>query len=269
MRYLFDNLNCVTSQFQDKSVFLFLDYDGTITPIVRRPRDAVLSSVTREILRRLVSLPGCRVAVISGRNLTEIKKLVHLKNIIYAGNHGFQVDCPEANFTISLPRTYEKTFKAAKAALQKSLLTLEGVHLEDKNICLTVHYRKAAKKDITAVKAAFQKITAPLLLENKIRVTSGKRIFEIRPPVDWHKGEVVAWFLQKVYPAPRSESLLPVYIGDDITDEDAFRVLRKSGLTIIVGKTSGSDAQYFVRDTKEAVRFLNIILRTITKRKCH
>ena len=268
MKYLFDNLNRVMSLFQNKSVFLFLDYDGTLTPIVERLKDAILSPPTREILRQLSSMPCCKVAVISGRNLTEIKKLVRLKNIIYAGNHGFQVDGPEANFTIPLPRTYEKTFKAAKAALQKSLLALEGVHLEDKNICLTVHYRMAAKKDITAVKAAFQKITAPLLLENKIRVTSGKRVFEIRPPVDWHKGEVVAWLLQKVRPAPRSKSVLPVYIGDDITDEDAFRVLRNSGLTIIVGKTTGSDAQYFVRDTKEAIRFLNIILKTITNRNC-
>lgn len=263
MRYLRDNLNRITARTGNHRLFLFLDYDGTLTPIVETPQQTKLASKTRTILHQLSENPGCKVAIISGRSLKEIKKLVRLKNIIYVGNHGFQVDGPNGGFTIPLPRTYRQTLEKLKADMRKKLALFEGVRLEDKDICLAVHYRLVAKKHVTAVKSVFNQVAAPAIENDKIRVTAGKKVFEIRPPVDWHKGRIVAWLLRKSLSARSSRSVFPIYIGDDLTDEDAFKILKNTGLTIVVGKTSRSNAQYFVRDTDEVIQFLKMILKMI------
>ena len=265
MKYLYDNLYEVLSKLRNKCAFLFLDYDGTLTPIVRTPKDALMPPETKKILRRLSKTATCRIAVISGRGLQEIKKLVGIRDIVYAGNHGFELEGPKLKHKVPLPRNYKTTCEKLKTDLKKNSASIKGVYLEDKGVCFAVHYRLVKEKDIPAVKSIFREITDAALDENKIRITSGKMVFEIRPPVDWDKGRVVAWLLNKRSHAFRDRPTFPVYIGDDLTDEDAFKSLKKSGLTIVVGKTKLSNAEYYVYDTKQVAVFLEMMLNAAKK----
>jgi len=135
------------------------------------------------------------------------------------------------------------------------------VLIEDKGVTLAVHYRLVRKKDIPLIKAIFQKALIFYQIKNKVKTGFGKKLLEVRPAVDWNKGKAVLWLLAKCKFFLKEKKVLPIYIGDDKTDEDAFKSLRGIGLTIFVGRPRDSYAEYFLNDTKEIYMFLNKILQ--------
>jgi trehalose-phosphatase len=233
--------------------FLFLDYDGTLTPIVKRPALAVLSKSRRKALAGLAQNPHIAVAVISGRMLSDLKRRVGLKGIYYAGNHGFEIEGPKVKLTHPKALRAKPLLRKIKSELRRQLGDIKGIIIEDKILTLSLHYRLVPAKDFKRIEKQFPKIVGPYRKTKKVRVTHGKKVFEIRPNIAWDKGKAVLWFLKKV---AKKTKAIPIYIGDDVTDEDAFKALKKKGVTIRVGRSKKSAAQKFIRDVDAVYNFI-------------
>jgi trehalose-phosphatase len=252
-------------------ILLFLDYDGTLTPIATRPEMAVLSPQTRKLLKQISHDSLFRVAIITGRSLSEIKTLVGLKDIAYAGNHGLEVECPPCphtpqgrhhkttTFVHPIAKEFEPGLERLEQRLAEALTGVDGVLIENKGLTLSIHYRLA--KQQAAAKQIRRLLFQALECENgtnKWRVTTGKKVFELRPPVEWNKGKAIEWLLE-IYGTPGS---LPVFAGDDLTDEDGFQVLhRVGGVSIFVGQDSGSStADYYLESPEQLRQWLEKLL---------
>lgn len=238
-------------------VAVFLDYDGTLTPIVDHPDLARLSGTVRDVLRDLASL--CPVAVVSGRDRVNVERLVGLDELFYAGSHGFDISGP-GGVRLEHPGAREcvPALDAAHRDLQQRLEQVAGVVVERKRFSLAIHYRRVADPDVDSVERSVKEVLAG---QRSLEWRPGKKVFEIRPLLEWDKGRAVLWLLQALQ-LDRSD-LTPVYIGDDLTDEDAFRALADRGLTIIVDPPCRPTmAAYSLRDTVEVERFL----RRLTER---
>ena len=226
-----------------------LDYDGTLAPIRQQPKLALLSPRRKAFLRRLASQPGIKLAIISGRKLADIKKLVGLRNIIYVGNHGLEIEAGGRRWIHPAAKKFSPILKKIGTALSKRL-RFPGLRIEDKGLTLSVHYRSIPRGNLARLKKDFRE--AVEAWKNKIRVTRGKMVFEIRPPVKWGKGKAVKWLVKKL----KLGGYFPVYFGDDRTDEDAFRSLRRKGLTFRVGPAEKTLARERLRDVAAVYRFL-------------
>ncbi|MDD5156087.1 MAG: trehalose-phosphatase [Candidatus Omnitrophica bacterium] len=259
MHYLFDEWGDIKKRARGRSLFIFLDFDGTLTPIVKTPDKAELSAKFRTLLGKIAESQNLKLAFISGRGLADIKNKIGIKNAIYSGNHGLEIEGPKIKFSLfSLPG-YRKTLERIKNDLKQNISSVRGIFVEDKGLSLSLHYRQAEKKLIPRIKTIFHETVISYLAGNKIKVRSGKMVLEIRPPVEWDKGRVVLWLLARQIFAAKKEDVLPVYIGDDVTDEDAFKALRNKGLTIFVGKPKESYARYYLKSPNEVMRFLRDI----------
>jgi trehalose-phosphatase len=259
MEYLFSHWGKLKNRLSDKWIFLFLDYDGTLTPIAETPNKAVISKEIKDLLDKISTSPHCKVAIISGRALSDIKGLVGLKDIIYAGNHGLEIEGPKIRFESQVSHRLKSIIRHIYEDIVSKLSKFKGVLIEDKGLTIGVHYRLVDKKDVREFLSIFAGITEPYIIRHKIKINLGKKVYEIRPPVIWDKGKVVLWLLARQQFQAGEDKILPIYIGDDVTDEDAFKALRKKGLTIFVGERLGSEAKYYLKTTEEVAEFLRLI----------
>ncbi|MDD5561670.1 MAG: trehalose-phosphatase [Candidatus Omnitrophica bacterium] len=259
MRYIFDDLKKIKETIGGKSLFLFLDCDGTLAPIVNTPDKVEIPQETKELLRLLSQKDNCRIAIISGRSLGDLKRIVGLNDIIYSGVHGFQIEGPKLKYELAVPAGYIETLQSIKARLKEKLSGIKGVLIEDKKLSLVLHFRLVDKEHLAFIESVFHESVISCLGKNKIQVKPGKKIFEIRPALNWDKGKVVLWLLARQKFVQNKNGILPVYIGDDVTDEDAFKALKNKGLTVVVGKPANSEADYYLENTKEVTRFLRFI----------
>lgn len=243
-------------QAQGKQLAVFLDYDGTLTPIVARPEEAVLDPGIRQTLRELAEY--CTVAVISGRDLKDVQNLVGLDGIFYAGSHGFEISGPKGRH---LEHQWGKQFLPALDRAEKSLRDrleqkIQGVQVERKKFSIAVHYRRAAEGEVEEVEGVVGQVQEE---SGQLRQTSGKKIFELQPDIDWDKGKALLWLLEQLG-IDRPE-VLPFYLGDDVTDEDAFKVLKDRGIGIAVQeKPSPTAARYRLRSPDEVEKFLKALI---------
>jgi len=233
---------------------VFLDYDGVLTPIVEHPDLAVLSDETRRVLADLASV--ATVAVVSGRDVTDVRGKVQVPGIYYAGSHGFDIITPSGEPVVDerLDRfqAYLAPLDAATEQLEDRLQDIPGAQVERKRFAIAVHYRRVRDADYPAVEEAVH-ATAPVV--PSLRVATGKKIFEFRPDFDWDKGRAMRWLLDELGLDRRA--VTPVYLGDDTTDEDAFRVIQKRGVGIVVGREGEpSLARFALEDTDEVTSFL-------------
>lgn len=260
MQYLFRSWESFSADIRAASHILLLsDYDGTLTPIVSRPDEAVLSPEARDKLRALAAKPTFSVGIISGRSLSEVKSLVGVEEIYYAGNHGLEIEGPGFKFIHSTAKAAQPKIQALLRQLSTKLADIKGTIVEDKGLSLSVHYRLVGKSDEEIVAQIFHEVTSPWLRDGKIRVTSGKKVWEVRPPIDWHKGKAVETIIKEKRSFLKSEQLLTIYLGDDTTDEDAFKIIhRPRGWSIFVsGENTSSNADYFLNSTSEVMTFLS------------
>lgn len=256
MKYLFDHYKKLKERLTDKNIMLFLDYDGTLTPIVETPGRAVLCDETRGLLNKMSNSRKLKLAFISGRSLADIKNRVGLRNVIYSGNHGLEIEGPKIKFKSPVSPRYKVILGQIKMDLSKKFSKIRGVILEDKGLSLSIHYRQVDKKRIPQIKTIFHETVILYLVRNKIKIKSGKMVLEVRPPTGWDKGKVVLWLLARQIFSAQKGMVFPIYIGDDASDEDAFKALKNRGLTIFVGKPKESYAQYYLKNPKEVIDFL-------------
>jgi trehalose-phosphatase len=267
MKYLFDCWEKFAFGLRGRKLFLFLDYDGTLAPLEPRPNNAMITDETRSVLAGLSRAPAILLAVVSGRKLDDVKGKVGLDRIIYSGNHGLELSSPKVKFDQLATPGYRTILRKIRDALSSSLARIPGVVVEDKDITLSVHYRMAAPSDIPQVKTIFHEATILDLIRNKIKVKEQKMVLEVWPPVNWDKGKIVNWLLARQELAGDPDGRLPVYVGDDMTDEDAFRALKRRGVTIFVGGGQGrSEAEYYLKDQKEVAELLKLLLELQERR---
>ncbi len=259
MKYLFDHFQKLKEGLTGKNIMLFLDYDGTLTPIVETPGRAILREETRNLLKKLSNSRKLKLAFISGRSLADIKNRVGLRNVIYSGNHGLEIEGPKIKFKSPVSPRYKTILGQIKMDLSNKLSKIRGAILEDKGLSLSIHYRQVDKKQIPQIKTIFHETVILYLVRNKIKIKPGKMVLEVKPPTEWDKGKIVLWLLARQIFATRKGMVFPIYIGDDATDEDAFKALKNRGLTIFVGEPSKSYAQYYLKNPKEVIDFLRRI----------
>jgi trehalose 6-phosphate phosphatase len=232
-----------------RQTMVFLDYDGTLTPIVRRPEQAVMSEEMRDRLRDLVA--RVPVAIVSGRDRATVEELVGLPELVYVGSHGFDVAGPEGSgLQLEVASDYVPDLDAAEAALRGRLAGIRGALVERKRLTLAAHYRLVAGVHRAKVAEAVEAVRAA---HPRLRRDIGKAVFELRPDVEWDKGHAVRWLVDRMVPDG-----VPLYIGDDLTDETAFAALRGRGIGIAVG-VSGREtlAELALRDPDEVGSFLH------------
>lgn len=226
---------------KNRKPVLFLDYDGTLTPIVNRPEDAHISEVMKEALRSCAD--KFTVAAVSGRDMDDLKSRIGLDNLVYAGSHGFRISGPNG-----LYREHEKSIEILpqldkiEKKLQKEFLEIDkGIQIDRKRYAIGVHYRNAKEESVPVI---MKKADEIITNYPEFKKGEGKKILEIKPNVDWHKGKAVLWLLEKLELDDKSE-YIPIYIGDDITDEDAFESVSDFGIGILVGSHGHSTAAKF------------------------
>lgn len=230
---------------------LFLDYDGTLTPIVDRPELAVLSPGMRDTLHELSR--DTLIVIISGRERGDVEALVGLDGLIYAGSHGFDIAGP-SHRPVAHQRGAEQlpALRQAAEELRRSLAAIDGVLVETKTYAVAVHYRLAGDQHLDAIEYA---VETAARRHPGLRKTTGKKVLELRPAIDWDKGKAVLWLLDALGFNERDAP--PLYIGDDVTDEDAFAALERRGIAILVAcAPRPTRARFRLRDPKEVQRFL-------------
>lgn len=245
----------ITAALGEARPAVFLDFDGTLAPIMNRPEDASLPAGTRSTLERLsVVFP---VAVISGRDLADVRNLVGIDTLYYAGSHGFEMAGPGGwEFELEGAARFLPALEQAGAELEQCLEGIPGAVIERKRFAVAVHFRPVAEDHVPAVHACTGEVASR---HPGLRQTGGKQILELRPDVQWNKGKAVEALLNTV----RTDSgpVVPLYVGDDLTDEDAFRVVYHTGIGIVVGEDARETAAQYALESPDAVRvFLDHLL---------
>lgn len=260
MKHVSDIWEKLKDETRRKVIFLFLDYDGTLTPIVNTPDRANLSVSAKKLLKNLAGVSCVKLVIVSGRSLHDIKRMVGLKGIIYVGNHGLEIDAPGFKFISPVSPRIKAVIQNISSDLKNRLSGINGIITEDKGLTLSIHYRLAAKANLIKMRTVLKETIEPCFGGKKIKINKGKKVFEIKPSIKWNKGHAVLWLLKKMHVRYGKKNVLPIYIGDDITDEDAFREIKNKGLSIFVGRPKESHAQYYLRNHNEVQGFLRRIL---------
>jgi trehalose 6-phosphate phosphatase len=238
----------------NRRLALFLDYDGTLTPIVSHPEDALLSEAMRFVLRLLAD--RCTVAIVSGRDLRDVQGLVGIEEVFYAGSHGFEITGPKGwGLKSQQGREFLPLLDQAERELHGYLEKIPGAVIERKRFSIAVHYRLVGADDISTVAETVDRVAAD---HRELRKGHGKKVFELQPRIDWHKGKAVLRLLEEVTTKPNE--VVPLYIGDDLTDEDVFQVLEDRGIGIIVREGSRpTAARYALENPGEVHLFLEAL----------
>jgi alpha,alpha-trehalase len=206
----------------------------------------------------LTELAGrCPVMIISGRDRADVQRLVQLDDIFYAGSHGFDIVGPHGQEMIcEQADNFLPVFDQIEQELTHSLACVKGVLIERKKFSIAVHIRLIAREDEGMVEAI---VNDALARYPDVRIGFGKKVFELLPRLDWHKGKAVLWLLQTLL--PDESAVLPIFIGDDLTDEDAFRTLTDRGIGIVVEAGSRpTAASYVLRNPAEVQMFLDRLI---------
>ena len=232
---------------------VFLDYDGTLTPIVSRPELATLSESMRDVLRRLSA--RFPVAIVSGRDIGVVGELVGIDGFVYVGSHGLDIQGPPGSgLRKEIGREAVPDLNAAEAALRRGVSTVQGAVVERKRFSLSTHVRLVASGDRPSVEALVAKQAKARSL---LRLEGGKMLFELRPDVVWDKGAAVLWLLD----AAGLDAGSALFIGDDLTDETVFQAMAGRGTTVVVSSIDRpTAAHYRVRDPDEVRRLLERVV---------
>lgn len=246
-RHALDHWQEIRERLAGRELFLCLDFDGTLAPIVERPE---LAGMPEEI-RSLVELLKGRhpVAIISGRSLADLRVRVGIPGVIYGGNHGAELEGGANAAGSPGGRPLLERF-LARAGVE--LERFPGVFTEDKGVTASIHFRLVHPSRLDQFRAAFRELARDF--REGLRVSEGRKVFEIRPIGAWDKGQALAWLMETV-----GRGRMPIYIGDDTADEAAFRALRGKGISVAVG--GSGEAEYCLGKQGEVREFLELLAR--------
>ncbi|KAI4315284.1 hypothetical protein L6164_028113 [Bauhinia variegata] len=272
-----DCFDKIIEHAKNKKIAMFLDYDGTLSPIVDDPDCAFMSEAMRATVRSVAKY--FPTAIISGRSRDKVYDLVKLTELYYAGSHGMDIIGPDSDSLSKVHPDYVKStdnqgkeitlFQPAREFLSmidqvfKTLVEItkdiKGAKVENHKFCVSVHYRNVEENNWKTIGQRVHDVVKDC---PRLRLTHGRKVLEIRPVIDWNKGKAVEFLLESLGLTDR-DNVLSIYIGDDKTDEDAFKVLRdsKRGFGILVSSIrKESNAFYSLHDPKEVMKFLQLLV---------
>ncbi|XP_078441263.1 putative trehalose-phosphate phosphatase H [Wolffia australiana] len=241
-----------------KKMVMFLDYDGTLSPIVDDPDRAFMSKAMRAAVRDVARM--FPTAIVSGRCRLKVYRFVRLAELYYAGSHGMDIKFPkfskEDKPVLFQPASeFLPMIDEISKILEEKTSHIEGSKVENNRFCVSVHFRCVEEKKWGELAS---QVRAILLNFPKLRLSHGRKVLEIRPRIDWDKGKALQFLLESLGLAD-SDDVFPLYIGDDRTDEDAFKVLRerRQGFGILVSKVpKKTHALYSLQEPSEVMDFL-------------
>jgi trehalose-phosphatase len=244
-------------------LLLLLDVDGTIAPIAPRPDAASVPAETRAVLEQLVHADGVLVSILSGRGADDAHRIVGVHGVWAIGNHGVELRDPSGE--VRVHPDVERFENAVAEAVRRSrelAANIHGVVVEDKHWTASVHYRLAEPAQVPQLTDTISDMAKALGL----RLTHGKQVLELRPPVEIDKGIAALSLAERLGATAPGGSVFCA--GDDRTDEDAFRALRQAqpeAVTVRVGAeaaadTTASAAEFYVTDTETMLALLRAIL---------
>lgn len=239
-----DAFEQVRDRLEPGRTVVFLDFDGTLSPIVDDPAEARPVAGARPAVERLAE--RCPVAVISGRDLDDVRQRLGVEGVWYAGSHGFDVGGPDGESKVE--ESAEEALPAlddAEQEVRRRLADIAGATVERKRFSLAVHYRQVDDGRVDDVVDAVEELADR---HDRLRATRGRRVVELRPDLDWDKGRALQWLLTRLATGGESErdvvgdgSWVAVYAGDDLTDEDALDVVHDGGVGIVVRSDEHGD----------------------------
>jgi trehalose-phosphatase len=245
----------VMEALRGQALVVFLDYDGTLTPIVDRPELAVLDPAMRSAVAELAECWPTQI--VSGRGLEDIQRLVGIDGLWYAGNHGYDIAAPHGSSgNRQVAPDLEPEIHSAAHELRDATRRFPGVLIEDKRFSLSVHYRLVDEAHLPELESLVYRVAAG---HPTLKKSDGKKLFELRPARDWDKGKALLWLLE----ATGQNNAFPIYLGDDTTDEDAFAVLVERGIGVLVTDLPRpTAARYSLQDSYEVRLFLERLARS-------
>jgi trehalose 6-phosphate phosphatase len=248
---LFDALSEVAERIhQAPRCLLCLDFDGTLAPFVPDPGDAFLSPAMDRLLRDLAGHDTLALAIVSGRDRADLQGRVKIPGVIYAGNHGLDISGPGFVYVEPTAASHSEELRGLSQALTSRLQSFGGVLVEYKGLTISVHYRQARESEGEEIRRVVHETLAGA--SHPFVLGAGDKVHEIRPRVYWNKGTAVSWIRTQL----GAPDTLPIYVGDDTTDEDAFTAIRDDGIGIKVGAGAETAARYTVKDATEVLTFL-------------
>ncbi|MDT8285992.1 MAG: trehalose-phosphatase [Elusimicrobiales bacterium] len=241
---------------------LMLDFDGTLSEIAPTPEAARFYPPARRALMRLSRLPGVTVALVSGRDVSDLRRKTGLKRAVYCGNHGLELP------GFRLPAAVEASKKAFRRSCRPALAILRriqerypGAWIQEKSFSITLHYRALPAKAAASMSGELAGAARLLARMPGLRTVAGKKVLELRPKADFDKGAACRLILARRGGAG-------FYMGDDVTDEDAFRALRGRAVTVFVGpcgrRTAAAER---VPDPRAAAALLAKISKTAEEKQ--
>lgn len=262
----------IMNQAGSKKIAIFLDYDGTLTPIVDDPDRAFISDKMRDAVRKVAKY--FLTAIISGRSRDKVHDLVGLSELYYAGSHGMDIMVP-VNEKLSDEFTNQQgrevnLFQPAKEFIPMidevfrtfviNTKSIKGANVENHKFCASIHYRNVEEKNWSVVAQCVYDI---LKEYPRLRLTHGRKVLEVRPAISWDKGKAVEFMLESLG-CSQTDDVLALYIGDDRTDEDAFKILRERNLgygILVSPNPKESNASFSLKDPSEVQQFLESLVR--------
>jgi trehalose 6-phosphate phosphatase len=238
----------------NRAILLMCDFDGTLVPIQGDPGKCILLPEIRNQLAMIVHAGDSHVAILSGRSLADILKRVPMKGIYHAGSHGLEIAGPNIQYVHPKALVAKTIIDRIRRKVEKEIVHIEGILIEKKKFSFTLHYRMADKTDRAFVRKTFCKIISENSKKQNMAILKGKKVLELVPNVSWDKGKAALMIIKQL-----GGTCLPIYIGDDVTDETAFKALSERGITIRVGFSKKTAAQYYIRDQREILRILQYI----------
>ncbi len=249
-----------SARLQSKArVLLLFDYDGTLTPIVSRPEDALLSGKVAGLLGVLATQPRYVVGIVSGRSLDDLRILADVPGIVHAGNHGMEIRGNGWEFVHPGAVAAKEVLNQSASELRESLGHIPGVLVEHKGLTLSVHFRAVDDSRVDDVYSTVREITARRVAGGELRLTHGKKVVEVRPDISWDKGKAIETIWRECGDCP-----FPVYFGDDLTDEDGFRAVQDlGGMAVFVGSPRQGTVALHQLESPEEVEETLLLLLTI------
>jgi trehalose 6-phosphate phosphatase len=241
-------------------LLICLDFDGTLTPLQDEPSQVSLTPHMQRALRGLTEQPGLYLAVISGRERADLQSRLRMPGLIYAGNHGLEISGEGILFIEPNAAASSDLIKAFAEELRGRLQGIPGAIVENKGLTLSIHYRMVAESDAEQVRKLLHAALAGT--DHPFQLACGNKVYDIRPRVYWNKGSAVGWIKEQL----GKPDLLVVYVGDDVTDEDAFAAL-PDGITVKVGDPGETVAQYHLENPAEVRKFLEWLAEVWPQRR--
>ncbi|TVU51361.1 hypothetical protein EJB05_02785, partial [Eragrostis curvula] len=272
-----DHFHEVVELVSGRTIALFLDYDGTLSPIVNDPDRAYMSDEMRRVVRRAADL--FNTAIVSGRSRRKVTNFVQLQDLSYAGSHGMDIMVSTKHNaststggseieTVDEPCLFQPAARflplmaKVKRALEEAITEIKGATVEDNVFSISVHFRNVHEKFHLQVKKKVKSVLKKGKDFADLKLTTGKMVLEVRPDIKWNKGNAVV-FLLDTLKLDNPDEVFPIYIGDDRTDEDAFEVLRDrgNGIGILVSEVNQeTHAFYRLRSPDEVKEFLRLLI---------